>query len=228
MKMLPGFAGFLLCVMLSHVEAKEAKMKPFAFPAAQYADFALSKDARTWDAKHPINKKALEDGDGQPLNVLRENKTEKWVQVYAASCQNTLKMPFGWFGLDDGSTTYFWTPDEKTRIICAFNSLEDSKPPANTTLWAHFKNGALAQMRKQMPKARFRQFSLKDGSFGIEARGIRSESGREVSFLQIWKHNPQLPAFALSLSLTSPAASYEHNLGLIGLMLRDRKVQWTH
>ena len=217
--------------IVPRLEAKETKatqMKPFTFPAAKYADFALSKDAKTWDFNHPENQQMLQEGNGQPLRVIETNKAEKWVQVYAVSCQNVLKMPFGWFGLDDGSTTYFWTPDEKTRIISAFDliSPEDNPPPAGQTHWGRFKANVLEQMKKQMPGATFRQFDLAGESFGIEATDIKSESKRDVSFVQVWQHNPEIPQFALSLSLTSPAKDYQHNLGLIGLIVRDRQIQW--
>ena len=220
--------GFCLA-MCAVAQAKEAKkMEAFAFPAAKYADFALSKDAKSWDIKHPVNRKLLESGAGQPLRVGQENKAEKSVQLYAASCQSVLKMPLGWFGLDDGGATTFWTPDEKTRILCRFTSLGASAAPTEKNWWPSFKTRALAQMKKQMPKAHFRPFDLKSppDSFGIEASGLKSESGRDVKFVQIFTRNSQIPGFALSLSLTSPAKDYAHNLGLIGLILRDRKVQW--
>lgn len=190
--------------------------------------FRLEADAQSWDVKHPVNQKLLESGAGQPLHVLQENQAEKSVQLYAVSCQNVLKMPFGWFGLDDGGATTFWTPDEKTRILCRFTPLGARAAPTENNWWLSFKSRALAEMKKQMPKAQFRQFDLKSNgdSFGIEASGLKSEARRDVKCVQIFTRNPQIPGFALSLSLSSPAKSYAHNLGLIGLILRDRQVQW--
>lgn len=202
------------------LEVHAAKIaQPFVFPTAKYDDFALSKTAASWDAKHSVNVQMLKEGNGHPIRVLETNRAEKWVHLEATSCQSVLKMPFGWFGLDEGSTTFFWTPDDQTQIISQFDVMGDEN-------WENFKASALVKLQKQMPTATLRPFALPGESFAIEARGLKIKGKSGKSFVQVWQHNPQRPELVLSLSLSAPPKTYARILGLIGLMVRDREVQW--
>ncbi len=195
------------------------------FPIAKYADFALSRDTSSFSPTHPKNR------DTQPPSLHGSDIKAGWAEVGAASAQTLLKMPLGWFGAESGSATTFYTPDEKTRLILRFSDILGELPAAQTAAikdpFAYLKQRQLALSKAQLAKmgrgkAQVRQFSLSDGPIAIEARGLTSESGRAVAFLQVISPNPREARFPLSLSLTSPAADYEKNRELVGLILRDR------
>ena len=171
-------------------------------PAGKYADYAFSKDAKSFDPEDPIYARL----GTIPPGVTAVGKG--YVELGCGSSQVVLKMPMGWLGSEDGRNSTLFTPDQSTRIIMGFRDMGEK------ISFAAFKTKALNQTRAQMkalkqPEVVVRSFELPGGSYAVEATGITTGSGAKNGFMQVFtpNPNPKNARFVMSLSLTSPASS---------------------
>lgn len=188
-------------------------------PVGTYASYAFSKNASSYDDKNPMYVKS----GGSPAFV--EKRGADCVLLDCSSSQTVLKAPLGWYSDEDGQNSTFYTPDERSRIIMGFRDI-------NGQTFAQMKQTLLSDTRSQMKQMKqnavvVRAFSLSGGSYAVEVTGIKTPGGNRNGFLQVFTPNPKKPRYPMSLSLTAPMGVYPKYRGLVGLILRDRKILWT-
>jgi hypothetical protein len=192
-------------------------------PVGRFGDYGFSHDYKSFDPKLPANAERVNHGDGDVPHII--SKTADSITIYAYSAETKLTIPLGWYGMDRGNETVIYSPDEKSRFILRFI------PGSSSANFVDFKKNALSIMQKQMnqPDAKFTQFELPDGSFGVEVRDVTTKEGHKNSIVIIYTPNPNPTkgqTYACSISLTSPAPVFTKYEGLLGLMLQDRKIKW--
>lgn len=188
-------------------------------PVGTYANYAFAKNASSYD---PKNVKYAESG-GMPASVRKVGNG--FVELGCGSSQVVLKMPMGWYSDEDGQNSRLYTPDERSRIIMGFRDI-DAKTFAQHK--ATLLSETRAQMKQMKQKAAIvRAFSLPGGSYAVEVTNVTTGSGAKNGFLQVFTPNPEKPQFPMSLSLTAPMSAYPKYRGLVGLILRDRKIIWA-
>ena len=221
MKIIVGLSAVAALGALLWVASKTAATPPAKSPLAPvgtYARYAFAKNASSYDRK---NAKYAESG-GMPALVRKVGNG--FVELGCGSSQTILKAPMGWYSDEDGQNSRLYTPDERSRIIMGFRDIE-----ANTFAQhkATLLSGTRAQMKQMKQKsAVVRGFSLPDGSYAVEVTGVTTGSGAKNGFLQVFTPNPQKGRYPMSLSLTAPMSVYAKYRGLVGLILRDRKIVW--
>jgi S1-C subfamily serine protease len=193
-------------------------------PVGDYKDYALSKDATSYDQGNPVNdglrvSKVLEKGDG-------------WVKLAAASSNTVLKMPMGWQADEDGQKSTFFTPNKKVRFVNHFNDMAAEFGKQIT--FAEFRMTARVTLEEKLAgsgqqSAKVEQLDLPDGSIALKVRGIRTESGEKNALVQVFTPDSadKSSHYCMSLSLITPEPEFDRFLGLLGLILRDRQILWA-
>jgi hypothetical protein len=195
-------------------------------PKGSFSDYGFSRDYKSFDPKDPVNAKRLEDGDGEVPRVSA--KPPSAATINSASTYTIVTVPLGWYALDEGNQTRIVTPDEKTRFIMHFEDIAPSKS------FDQFKKSMLAEMEGQLkpsqPNAKFDQFDLPDGSIAVEIKDLVTKSGSKNGMVTVITPNPRSKEsrYAMSISLTTPQADLPKYEGLLGLMLKSRKVMWEY
>lgn len=211
------------------------KLKPFALPVGTYRDFALAKDARSLDAKAPMNALFLKQGLGRPVKLLKTG--DGFAVVRADSLNATLKVPLGWTAIESREDFKMWTPGMRTLVTMQFyDALHGSPIVVRATPRMFFAEArkslrALAQSTVKPGVSKMREFTLADGSYGVEvSNGVSNEGYPDDktrnAYVQLLTPNPKNPRRPLLLSLTTPMQRYPRDLKLVGLMMRDRKVNY--
>lgn len=205
---------------LSAAPKKPAPARSTIAPVGSYATYALSKTSASFELSNPRYV------SGEFMAPTLKGRGKGFVTLACGSSQTTLKMPMGWFGHEDGGDSNFFTPDERTRITMGFRDQGAVASP-----FAHLQQTRLAETRAQMKamkqKVNVRGFSLPGGSYAVEITNVTTQSGGRNGFLQVFTPNPQKPRYPMSLSLTAPMSVFPKYRGLVGLILRDRKIIWT-
>lgn len=221
MKLTPLLALLPLAALASSATAAPKTGSKPAIPVGRYTDFALSKDASSFSRADP---RYVELGTTPP--AVR-GRGAGWVELACGSSQTTLRAPMGWLGDEDGKNSTLFTPDQRTRIIMGFRDLGEG-----TDAFAQMKKTLRASTAAQMKAAGqktalVRTFALPGGSYALEITNVTTSSGNKNGMLQVFTPNPKRPRYPMSLSLTSPMSRFRRDQGLVGLILRDRKIIWS-
>lgn len=215
----------LLCLSLCFVGAyaihgvKAAGENPLA-PIGSFADYSIAKDYSSFDQNEKANKERLENGDGEVPRV--EKKSSDSVRLNAASAQAQVTVPLGWYAIDQGDKTVIFTADEATRFILHFQMI--AKPADFGT----FKSDIAEQMKSNLkqPGADCKQFDLPDGSTAVELSHIATRSGKENGMVVVFTPCPKNSHLAAIISLTTPQDQLHKYEGLLGLILKERRIYW--
>jgi len=218
MKIASLLASLSLAALAARAGAAPASR---AIAVGRYTDFALSRDTRSFSPQNPRYKTS----GGMPPTV-REHGAG-YAELSCASSQTILRAPLGWMGDEDGQNSTLFTPDQRTRLIMGFRDLGAGAAPF-AALTKTLRASTVAQMKAAGQKtARVRTFALPGGSFALEITDVTTSSGHKNGMLQVFTPNPQRPRYPMSLSLTSPMSRFRRDQGLVGLILRDRKIIWS-
>lgn len=212
------------------LEACSANMATQAVPERKhlacrgtFAEYAFSTNLNSFDPKEDINAKHTINGDGQVPEVFESN-IQGAVTLMASSVRTKITVPKGWYALDEGDETIIRSPDQRIRFL-----LHLIKSPKS---FDNFRQNILTDMKTELKQdqARFSQFDLLDGSFGIEITNISTSSGRKNGMICVYTPHPkgERNQLAMSMSLTAPQEELRKYEGLLGLMLNSREIQWGY
>ncbi len=181
-----------------------------------YKELAFSNDDSSFDPENVKNKANRENGLGLTPKVLE--KGDGFVKVYADSAQTTLKIPFGWYGMDTGQKTLFYSPDGQI-------SLSLSSVDGGGADFLSLKKQVIEEYKGyESSGAQIENTDLPDGSFLSKALGV-NQNGEKLSMVSVYTPNPQNSQYYWKLLMSAPTGEFEKYYDLIGLILRDREIK---
>lgn len=184
-----------------------------------YKEFALSNNDSSFNPENPENVKNCENGLGLSPRVLE--KGDGFVKVSASSAQTVLNIPFGWYGLDTGKNTLFYTLDGKISLSLGFIDVGGID-------FAELKKRVRVEYQGyQNQGAQIENTDLPDGSFLSKATGMII-GGEKLSMVSVYTPNPKGGQYYMKLLMSAPPDDFEKYYGLIRLILKDREIIWAN
>lgn len=208
----------LLCA-LALPAAAQALAVDTALPAAEYAAYALSKDASSFDPEHAENKLILEKGFGIPVRVVRV--LEGRALVASPATKLLIPVPLGWRGFDDARRTRLFPPGGEVGIVVSIVSVDDARgwDDAREQFWQQVRRAA-AKRASQSRRYEARLIRLDDGTFGVREVHIPDDKSPYSSILLFLRY-PGDARLGLRINLFAPVEDFERYVGLAGLIARD-------
>ena len=220
-----------------------------------YGSYAAARDTASLDgASSKVAREAL--GLPMSI-ISTGSKREQEIKngyatLFATWAQTTLRVPLGWHAVDEKpgiERSLVLSPQKTVRIVAraAFDSQENTRA---RNAFEKFKLRAVQSTRARLQSEKFQVgelelFDAPNGAFVVRARNLRDASGKTWSFIEhfaqrstpaarrIWwakrARNEPLGMLPIphAMSLLAPAESFEKHLGLLGLMIRDRGLNWA-
>lgn len=192
-----------------------------SLPIGDYQDYQVSDTSDSLSSYPPDDEYAY-------LTTIKSSD-EHSATIYTLSAQTTLKVPLGWYGIEEGDRAVFMLEDKYTRFTLGFRSLEGKT-------FEEFKNSYIDVFKEFYPTLKDEDIYLEEISatqFYLIARHLPTETGTENGIVNVITYNPNLEGKSLdghyhSLLLVTPEDTFEHFLGLIGLIVRDQEIDWVY
>lgn len=190
-----------------------------ALPAAEYASFALSKDASSFDPEDAENKLLLEKGFGFPVRVVRV--LEGRALVTSPATKLLIPVPLGWRGFDDARRTRLFPPGGDIGLVVSIVTIDDARgwDDAREQFWQQVRQVA-AKRAGQSKRYEARLIRLADGTFGVREAHIPDDKGPYSSILLFMRY-PGDARRGLRINVFAPVGDFERYVGLAGLVVRD-------
>jgi hypothetical protein len=131
-------------------------------PPTTYAELARAEDAGTLGPEHPQNVRMREGGIGFAPRVLAVDPELRCATVGTSALVATLRVPFGWFALDDGRRLLVYDPAGDVQVNLDRRSRGGQDPDA-------FLEGLRGELNQQWPAAQF----LRTRLGGMECLALR-------------------------------------------------------
>jgi hypothetical protein len=196
--------------------------KNYQLPAAEYKTYALSTTLDSLDSGSKENRRRTRNGFGYVPKVMGSG--EGYAQISSSAIEALLNIPLGWEALDDGKKLRVFTPDNDILLVLNWVSFE------KYGTFDQFKNKFFEQSihdfkeRKQTNKTmKVELLALPSGVFGHKLLNVQDEL-EMFSLFTAFIPQPQKAGYALRVNLSAPPEKLDQYLGLIGLILRDVKV----
>jgi hypothetical protein len=181
-------------------------------PVGVYKDYAFDKNADSFDPQNKVNVENVENGDGELIQVMK--KGDGFVTLKMISGCQFLNVPFGWYGIETGRETVLFSPDKVDRIIFRVVPKAAAAQAAKIIEQIKSKQPAILESTKHFP----------DGSSILQMTNVKTPSGKTNANFQVYSPMPNHPDYLASLNLTCRQEEFDKYKGLVGLMIRDRKI----
>lgn len=247
------FLPILVCT--AFVQIAHAAPPMFSFPAtSSYNSFAASRDTTSIDGEQG---RAAREKSGFPMSIIssgpkREREIKQgYVTVFATWAQTSLRVPLGWSAFDSRENiedSIVLSPGKTVRIV-ARSAMEQQEASSNRNAFEQLKPKVVAQTRAKLAAQGFKigEIELLDapnGAFVVRALNLQNASGefgfvehfaqrstkaeRELFWATLDQNKPLSPLpIPHAMSLLAPMKSFDKHLGLLGLMIRDRGLNWS-
>lgn len=193
--------------------------------AGKYADYAQSDNDRSlMDRNDPILNKWISNTIENVIEVRNIDRSAQSATVYAASAKTAVTIPLGWYAIDDGERGAAFVADETVRLILRQVDLA-FEGVSSIGDYAQVKRGLLLQ---QFPKIRTYEVRLgPDMVMNVyEAVPARPNDKAPRTIFDIVTASPKDPKRANLMTFGVPDGQGQKYLPLLGLLLRDRKIEW--
>jgi hypothetical protein len=125
-----------------------------------------------------------------------------------------MDIPFGWHGIETGEEIVIYSPDEVNRIILRVVPRKALKQNLETYAALKSRQPGIIASAKDLP----------DGSATFEVTNVKTETGNINANLQVFMPIPNHPDYLSCLTLRCRQKDLDKYKGMVGLMLRDRKI----
>jgi hypothetical protein len=209
----------LVWALASHADAQEN------LPIGRYADFALSGSEETLtNQDDPVVRRWTDNSVENIARLVSVDRGQRFAVVRLDSARMTLKIPLGWYAIDDGERGAIFTPDEAVRIVArqVDLTLEGTKTIGE---YAQVKRGLLIQ---RFPQAQAIEQKLPGGALLNIYRHVPARPNdtgpREI--FEIITADPKDANRAQLTTLGVPDGQGAKYLPLLGLIIQDRQLNW--
>ncbi len=182
-------------------------------PSSPHAAFALADDAATLDPDHPQNVRMRERGIGFAPRVHATDTDARWVEVASGAILASLRLPFGWFALDDGRRLLVYHPDGAVQINF---DRRQHRGQSHDALLAELQD----DLARQSPAARFLRVRLGE----MECLGVRDLVVDGEALEQAYLLREATDTNVLAVRVTAAPDGITRALDLTELLLRDVKL----
>jgi hypothetical protein len=194
-------------------------------PVGKYVDFALASTENTLtDTDDPIVRRWTENSVENIARLISVDRSQSLAVVKLDSARMTVKIPLGWYAIDDGERGAIFTPDEAVRIVArqVDLTLEGTKTIAE---YAQIKRGLLIQ---RFPQAEAIEQKLGAGMIMNIYRHVpaRPNDNGPREIYEIITADPKKSDRAQLTTLGVPDGQGAKYLPLLGLVIRDRVMNW--
>lgn len=194
-------------------------------PVGNYADFATStSDASLTDPDDPVMRKWVDNNIENIVTVVTIKRSESLATVNFVSARMTFNIPLGWYAMDDGERGAAFTADEDVRIIARQLDLEFEGVPTIEE-YAGLKR---AVQQQRAPTARIFERRLSTGQMMnvYQAVPARPNDNGPREIFEVLTAHPSDPKRAHQILLGFPDGQGDKYLPLLGLIMRDRQIDW--
>jgi len=212
---------FLMVICAGQALAQET----MTLPIGNYADFATSTDEKSlMDQDDPVMRKWVDNNIENIVKVVSIDRDGAKAVVNFASARMTLPIPLGWYAMDDGERGAAFTADEDVRIISRQLDLEFEGVP-NIEQYAAIKR-AIQQQRA--PRARIFEKRLPGGEVVNVYENVpaRANDRGPRTIYEVLTAHPSDKKRGHQILLGVPDGQGLKYLPLLGLVMRDRKIDW--
>ncbi len=194
-------------------------------PVGKYADFALSGSEETLtNPDDPVVRRWTENSVENIAKLISVDRAQSLAVVKLDSARMTLKIPLGWYAIDDGERGAVFTADEAVRIVArqVDLTLEGTKTIAE---YAQIKRALLIQ---RYPQTEVAEQQLPGGALMNIYRHVpaRPNDTAPREIYEIITADPKDPNRAQLTTLGVPDGQGAKYLPLLGLIMRDRVINW--
>lgn len=197
-----------------------------SLPVGRYADFARADTEASFlgGSADPALARWIGSTTDRRAELRSANRAEGFATLYMPASRTTLNVPLGWYAIDDGERGAIFPSDETVRVILrpidlAFEGVADIQG------YAALKRAMLMQ---RYPRARFEERRLAPDMVMNVYRGIparpNDKAPREI--YDIVTASPTDKGRANLLTFGVPEGQGDRYMPLLGLMLKDRRIDW--
>lgn len=248
---------FLLCLTLCSLAAHaNAAPTMISIPvSSSYNSFAAARDTASIDGVQ--GQAAREKAGFPMQIISSRPKREReikngYVTLFATWAQTSLRVPLGWSAFDSRSNieeSIVLSPGKTVRIV-ARAALEQPEVAKHRDAFEQLKPKVVAQTRARLQKLGLKADTIElldapNGDFVVRAKNVRDAKGKSFDYIEhfaqrstsaerkIWwaKYDRKEPLSPFpmpqAMSLLAPTQSFDKHLPLLGLMLRDRGLNWS-
>lgn len=194
-------------------------------PVGKYLDFATATDSRSLTEDDSLVMRRWVDNNIENIaELISVDREQGSATVLFASAKMTLPIPLGWYAMDDGERGAAFTGDENVRIIARQLDLE-FEGMKTIEEYASVKR-AIQQQRA--PRARIAEKRLSTGQIVNVYQAVPprpNDSGPRAIFEVLTPH-PTDKRRGHQILFGVPDGQEEKYLPLLGLIMRDRKIDW--
>lgn len=136
--------------------------------AAEFAAVVLADDATSFDQDSGINANLRDRGVGLVPRVLSIDANEKSARLGAGAIEAIVRVPFGWYALDDGRRTLVFDGENRIQINLSLRQLEGDSLAA-------YARALVEPYLEREPDLPVAELAFADGLFGAGVRGASIE-----------------------------------------------------
>jgi len=191
----------------------------------KYGDFAQSDNERSLlDRNDAILQRWVTNTTENVIEVKNVDRAGQNATVYSISSKTTVTIPLGWYAIDDGERGAAFVGDETLRLIMRQVDLA-YEGVSGIGDYAQVKRGLLLQ---QFPKMRASEVRLGPDMIMNVYEGVppRPNDKAPRTIFDIITASPKDPKRANLMTFGVPDGEGQRYLPLLGLFLRDRKIDW--
>lgn len=215
----------LLTFLLAFCAGAAMAQETMTLPVGNYADFATSTDDKSlMDPDDPVMRKWVDNNIENIVKVVSIDRAGARAIVNFASARMTLPIPLGWYAMDDGERGAAFTADEDVRIISRQLDLDFEGVPS-IEQYAAIKR-AIQQQRA--PRARIFEKRLPGGEVVNVYENVpaRANDRGPRTIYEVLTAHPSDKKRGHQILLGVPDGQGLKYLPLLGLIMRDRKIDW--
>lgn len=223
-KVIYGLALGLLTGLGATLAAPAMAQQP-PLPVGTYAQFALSDSENTLtDPDDPVVRRWTENSVENIARLVSVDRAGSYAVVALDSARMTLKVPLGWYAIDDGERGAVFVPDESVRVIARQVDLQ-VEGTKSTEEYAQIKRGLTIQRYPQVEALERRLPGGEVMNIYKHVPARPNDNGpREI--YEVITADPKNPNRAQLTTLGVPDGQGARYLPLLGLIMRDRQINW--
>lgn len=202
-----------------------AAQETLTLPVGKYADFATASDEKSlMDQDDPVMRKWIDNNIENIVKIVSVDRAGAKAVVSFASAKMTLPIPLGWYAMDDGERGAAFTADEDVRIIARQLDLE-FEGVKSIEDYAGIKR-AIQQQRA--PRARIAEKRLPGGQVINIYENVppRANDRGPRTIYEVLTAHPSDKKRGHQILLGVPDGQGDKYLPLLGLVMRDGKIEW--
>lgn len=194
-------------------------------PVGNYPDFALDDiESTLTDPDDPILRRWTDNNVENIAQIVSVNRRGRYATVRLASARMVLNIPLGWYAVDDGERGAVFTPDEAVRII----GRQVDLPLEQVRSIEEYSEIKRAQMVQRYPMAAISGQPLGPGvvmNVYLHIPARPNDKGPRAIY-EVVSTDPADPKRAQLTTMGCPDGQEQKYLPLLGLVLRDRRIEW--